>query len=87
MLNRIRSQVAPVVNSIGKTLGSNGTIAELLDFRRFWFAVLAGVLVRHYDPGQPYLAATSILLSGILDILDGAVARVTNKILQSRLVQ
>ena len=79
MLNRIRSQVEPVVNSIGRTLGSTGLSPNFWTFTGFAFAVLAGILFA-FRPGQPYLAASAILVSGIMDVLDGAVARVTNKI-------
>jgi archaetidylinositol phosphate synthase len=79
VLNRIRSQVAPVVNSIGKTLGATGLSPNFWTFVGFGFAVLAGILFA-LRPAQPYLAASAILVSGVFDVLDGAVARVTNKI-------
>ena len=31
-------------------------------------------------PSEPYLAALAIIVSGILDVLDGAVARVMDKV-------
>jgi archaetidylinositol phosphate synthase len=82
VLNRIRSQVEPVVNSIGKTLGGTGLSPNFWTFLGFAFAVLAGILFA-LRPAQPYLAATAILVSGVFDVLDGAVARVTNKISKS----
>jgi archaetidylinositol phosphate synthase len=82
VLNRIRSQIEPVVTSIGRMLGSTGLSPNFWTFFGFGFAVLAGIFFA-LRPGQPYLAATAILVSGIMDILDGAVARVTNKISKS----
>ena len=79
VLNRIRSQLAPVVNSLGRSLGATGLSPNVWTFFGFCFALLGGVLYA-LRPGQPYLAATSILVSGVFDVLDGAVARVTNKI-------
>ncbi|MDA4129307.1 MAG: CDP-alcohol phosphatidyltransferase family protein [Thaumarchaeota archaeon] len=79
VLNRIRSQVEPVVNSIGRTLGGTGLSPNFWTVVGFAFAVVAGVLYA-LRPGQPYLAGISILISGVFDVLDGAVARATNKI-------
>ena len=44
--------------------------------------MLAGVLYA-FRPSQPYLAAISLVASGILDVLDGAVARVTHRVSKS----
>jgi archaetidylinositol phosphate synthase len=44
--------------------------------------MVAGILYA-LRPGQPYLGATFLIISGIFDILDGAVARVSNRISKS----
>jgi archaetidylinositol phosphate synthase len=67
------------VSSLGRALGATGLSPNFWTFFGFCFALLAGVLYA-IRPGQPYLAATSILISGVFDVLDGAVARATNKI-------
>ncbi|MDA4111782.1 MAG: CDP-alcohol phosphatidyltransferase family protein [Thaumarchaeota archaeon] len=82
VLNRIRNQVGPIVDSIGKTLGGTGLSPNFWTYFGFVFALLAGILYA-WIPAKPYLAATAILVSGIFDIVDGAVARVTNKISKS----
>jgi archaetidylinositol phosphate synthase len=52
---------------------------DLLTILGFVLAVVAGLLYA-FRNDQPYLAAVLIVLSGIADVLDGAVARVTNKV-------
>jgi archaetidylinositol phosphate synthase len=71
--------VAPVIDSLGRTLGSTGLSPTFWTFVGFGFSVLAGVLFA-FRPDQTYLGALAIIASGVFDILDGAVARVTQKV-------
>ena len=48
----------------------------------FVFSLVAGLLYA-FKPTTPYLAAIAIVASGIFDVLDGAVARVTQRVSKS----
>ncbi len=67
------------MDSIGRALANAGVTANSLTVLGFVFALLAGFLFA-YIPGREYLAALAIIASGIMDILDGSVARVTGKV-------
>jgi archaetidylinositol phosphate synthase len=79
VLNKIRSKIEPATLAIGSSLGKAGFGPTLLTCIGFLFAVFAGLLYG-LRPGQPYLAAAAIVVSGVMDILDGAVARATQKV-------
>ncbi len=79
VLNKIRSKIEPVTMSIGSVLGKAGINPDLLTAIGFLFAVLAGVFYA-IRPTQPYIAAVLIILSGVMDVLDGAVARAVKKV-------
>jgi len=79
VLNNIRSNVKPFVDSIGKALARTGLSPNFWTFVGFLFALLAGLLFA-FIPSKPYLAALAIIVSGIFDVLDGAVARVMDKV-------
>lgn len=65
--------------SMGSALGKAGISPDILTAIGFLFAVLAGVFYA-IRPAQPYIAAVLIILSGVMDVLDGAVARAVKKI-------
>ncbi len=79
VLNKIRSKIEPTTTAIGSALGKSGFSPDLLTSIGFAFAILAGVFFG-IRPGQPYLAAIMIVLSGAMDILDGAVARAIKRV-------
>ncbi len=79
VLNKIRSKVEPASIAIGTALGRSGISPDILTVIGFVFAILSGVFYG-IRPGQPYLAAILIIFSGIMDILDGAVARATKRV-------
>jgi archaetidylinositol phosphate synthase len=79
VLNRIRATVKPFIDLLGATLGKTGLPPDVWTLIGFLFAILAGVLYG-LRPSQPYLAAISVVVSGVFDVLDGAVARVTGRI-------
>ena len=78
VLNNIRSSVKPFLDSVAKVLARTKLSPNFWTFFGFLFAVLAGILYA-IRPSQPYLAAIAIVVCGIFDVLDGAVARVTGK--------
>jgi len=82
VLNKIRSQLSPVVESIGRSLGSTGLSPTFWTFLGFAFSVLAGLLYA-LRPSEPYLAALALVISGVFDVLDGAVARVMHRVSKS----
>ena len=79
VLNKIRSKIEPVTMSMGSALGKVGISPDVLTAMGFLFAVLGGVFYA-LRPSQPYIAAILIILSGVLDMLDGAVARAMKRI-------
>lgn len=79
MLNRIRSLIEPISTSLGTSLGRAGVSPNYLTGLGFVFAVLAGVSFGTL-PSKTYVAAGLIVLSGFMDILDGAVARAMQKV-------
>ncbi len=79
VLNQIRDRLRPIMDQIGSSLGKVGVTPNFLTACGFVLALLAGFLFA-YKPAQQYLAALSIIGSGALDILDGAVARTTGKV-------
>ena len=74
MLNRVRKSVEPVMNSIGRDSGSSGLPPDFWTVIGFLFALVAGILYT-FKPSMPYLAALAIIASGVMDVVDGAVAR------------
>ena len=79
VLNRIRSMIEPLSATLGTTLGKAGVPPDALTVLGFASALVAGVLYG-IMPAQPFIAAIFIVLSGIMDVLDGAVARATGKV-------
>jgi archaetidylinositol phosphate synthase len=79
VLNNIRNKIKPIVNSIGKTLAKTGVSPNAWTYVGFFFALVAGILYA-IRPAEPYLAAVAIIVSGIFDVFDGAVARVMNRV-------
>jgi archaetidylinositol phosphate synthase len=78
VLNQIRDRIQPLLDQIGNSLGKAGITPNILTSCGFVLALLAGFLFA-YQPSKDYLAAISLIGSGLLDILDGAVARTSGK--------
>jgi archaetidylinositol phosphate synthase len=78
VLNNIRNNVKPFLDSIAKVLARTKLSPNFWTFVGFLFAVLAGILYA-VKPSEPYLAAIAIIFCGIFDVLDGAVARVMER--------
>lgn len=79
VLNRIRKAIEPAMSSMGHTLGAIGLPPDAWTIFGFALAVLAGLLYA-VRPSEPYLAGIAIIFSGVMDVLDGSVARATNKV-------
>jgi archaetidylinositol phosphate synthase len=79
VLNRTRARIKPFIDSLGKALGNTKLSPNFWTVVGFLFAVLAGLLYALY-PSRPYLAAFAIIVSGVFDVLDGAVARVMGRV-------
>jgi archaetidylinositol phosphate synthase len=82
VLNKIRSQISPVVESIGRSLGSTGLSPTFWTFLGFAFSTLAGLLFA-LRPSEAYLPALALVISGVFDVLDGSVARVMHRVSKS----
>ena len=70
------------MESIGRSLGSTGLSPTFWTFLGFALSVLAGLLFA-LRPSEPYLAALALVISGVFDVLDGAVARVMHRVSKS----
>ncbi|MDG6997781.1 MAG: CDP-alcohol phosphatidyltransferase family protein [Nitrososphaerota archaeon] len=79
VLNRIRNSIKPLVDSIGRSFESTRLSPNFWTSFGFLVSVIAGLFYA-LKPDQPYLAGLLILLSGFFDVVDGAVARIANKI-------
>ena len=79
VLNNIRAQVKPLLDSLGRALAKTGLAPNVWTVIGFLFAILAGILYA-FRPSQSYLGGIAIIASGLFDVLDGAVARVTGKV-------
>ncbi len=79
VLNKVRKAIEPVMSSIGRSLGALGLPPDVWTLFGFFFALLAGFLYG-LRPSAPYLAGIAIICSGVMDVLDGSVARAMNKV-------
>lgn len=72
----IRTRFKSILVRIGVLLARAGLSPNFLSGLGLGFALIAGFLFAT-KPAQPYLAAIAVIISGIMDTLDGAVARQT----------
>jgi len=70
----MRSKFQALLRPIGKSLGRSGITPNMLTTLSFIVAIGAGTA---YAIGSPILGALGLLSSGVVDMLDGAVARAT----------
>ena len=82
VLNKVRNQVKPLVDTIGRALAKTGLPPTFWTIVGFLFSIIAGLLYATHS-SQPYLAALAIICSGIFDVVDGAAARVAQKVSRS----
>ena len=76
----IKDRMRPIVGPFGEFLGRVGFTPNVLSSFGLGLGVLAGFLFA-LRPSQPYFAALAIIGCGFFDLLDGAVARATSRIL------
>ena len=74
MLGRLRAKYEAAMQPIGKSLGRVGLTPNEISTLSLVIAVFAGVA---YASRSPVLGAVGLLISGVIDMLDGAVARAT----------
>ena len=73
----IRTRFKPILDPSAALLAHAGLTPNFLSSLGLGFALIAGFLFAT-KPAQPYLAAIVVVISGIMDILDGTVARQTH---------
>lgn len=77
MLNKFRNSLSKAMNSVATPIARAGISPDLLTYLSL--AVMAlGLLLLYYGHG-PLVFAAFILISGSLDVIDGAVARVSGR--------
>lgn len=77
LLGKLRAKYEAAVQPIGKSLGKIGFTPNEISTLGLVIAVLAGVA---YAVRSPVFGAVGLLISGAVDMLDGAVARATGSI-------
>jgi len=76
LTDELRSVTSNITTSVGKTLGSMGVTANQITFLVLITGLVSAYLITQ---GYFYCAILLFLFSGILDGLDGAVAKANNK--------
>ena len=75
MLGKMRAKYEVLMRPVGQSLGNSGITPNLLTTISLILSVGAGVA---YAYRNPLLGAAGLIMSGIVDMLDGAVARATH---------
>ena len=83
MLDKLRNAIAPMVMSVGRWLGKTGLPPNFWTFLGLLVSIIAGAIYAGYIQGGFMLAGLVLLLGGAFDIVDGAVAKATNKVTKS----
>ena len=80
MLNRIRSKIEPMMNTLGLRLASTGISPNAWTIIGFFVAVLSGIVYSlDLDLAIVY-GGIILLIAGFVDMIDGAVARATKQV-------
>ena len=77
LLGKLRVKYEATMQPIGKSLGRSGLKPNQISTLSLVIAVLAAVA---YASKAPVLGAVALLISGAVDMLDGAVARATGSV-------
>ncbi len=64
---------------MGKAVSSVGISPNILTTAGFLFSILSGLLFA-FRPSDSYFGAWALLAAGLMDILDGSVARASNRV-------
>ncbi|HYB83921.1 MAG TPA: CDP-alcohol phosphatidyltransferase family protein [archaeon] len=77
LFGNLRAKYEAAIQPVGKFLGRTGVTPNGISTLSLMIAALAGVL---YASRSPVLGAVVLLISGAVDMLDGAVARATGSV-------
>ncbi len=80
MLNRIRERLNSAFLSLGGTMAKLGISPTSWTFVGLLFALLSGIAYAYVAGLGQLLGGILIIVSGFFDLVDGAVAKTTNKI-------
>ncbi len=83
MLNNLRESLKPYLQSIGKVFASTGISPNVWTVIGLIFAFVSSLVYGLKFEHSLILGGTILLISGFFDIVDGQVARYTNKITKS----
>lgn len=76
MLNKLRDRISTYINKLAASLSKTGIKPNHLTLFGFICVVIAGLPIIYLNPPiSVYLFIILILLSGVFDLLDGALAR------------
>jgi phosphatidylglycerophosphate synthase len=76
MFGKLRAKYEVLMRPVGESLGNLGIKPNILTTLSLLVAVAAGVA---YAYRSPIIGAVGLIVSGVLDMLDGAVARATHR--------
>lgn len=79
MLNKIREKFVPWIEALAEPFVRAGLSPNQLSVAGFLIGVLAAVL---FGLGEPRWAGLAILICGLFDVVDGAVARLSRTVTQ-----
>lgn len=81
MLNKIRTKVEPFINSLSNKL-ANSVSPNTLTVIGFLVSIVSGIFYGLYNMLNYALlyGGITLLISGFFDVIDGSVARVSNKL-------
>ena len=77
MLSEIREKVAPLMEPVARAFARAGFTPNSLTLIGLLVGSLAALL---FAKGEPRLAGLTLLICGVFDVIDGAVARVTGRV-------
>ena len=83
MLNNLRESLKPYLQSIGKVFASTGISPNVWTVIGLIFAFVSSLIYGLKFEYSLILGGAILLISGFFDIVDGQVARYTNKITKS----
>ena len=77
LLGKFRAKYEAAMQPVGRTLGKLGLSPNVISTLSLFVAVLAAFA---YASRSPVLGAVGLLVSGVIDMLDGVVARATGAV-------
>jgi len=79
MLNQWRGTLRPILDAVGAAFAATGLAPIVWTTLGLAFALLAALVYAGYATGDPVLGGVLLLVSGLLDVVDGQVARLTGR--------